>query len=338
MKKLVRKPGRAFGVLLLAALLLFPAVVSQQFTINSFCLVFLYAYWASSWNILGGYTGQMSLGHACFVGLGAYTTAVLFSHFHCSPWIGLLAAGLVAGLASLVIGIPCFKLKGSYFTLSTVALCHVFRIVFNTNSTLFGLETSAAQGMKLPWWGGLAAMQFLDKRSYYYIILGMLLLVLLVSYAIKRSKLGYYLAAIRTNQDAAASLGVNVLGMKLTAMFISAFFTAMGGGLYAMFLQYIDPNSVFAYDLSVKIMVLAVVGGGGTLWGPIVGASLLVPVQQILNSRLGANLAGLALAVYGVVLMIVIYFMPKGFLDTILRWLRKLREKLGKPKEGQVCR
>ena len=320
MKKLVRKPGRAFGVLLLAALLLFPAVVSQQFTINSFCLVFLYAYWASSWNILGGYTGQMSLGHACFVGLGAYTTAVLFSHFHCSPWIGLLAAGLVAGLASLVIGIPCFKLKGSYFTLSTVALCHVFRIVFNTNSTLFGLETGAAQGMKLPWRGGLAAMQFLDKRSYYYINLGMLLLVLLVSYAIKRSKLGYYLAAIRTNQDAAASLGVNVLGMKLTAMFISAFFTAMGGGLY------------------VKIMVLAVVGGGGTLWGPIVGASLLVPVQQILNSRLGANLAGLALAIYGVVLMIVIYFMPKGFLDTILRWLRKLREKLGKPKEGQVCR
>ena len=337
MKKLVRNPGRIFGILVLALVLLFPAVVSQQFVINSFCLVFLYAYWASSWNILGGYTGQMSLGHACFVGLGAYTTSVLFSHFHCTPWIGLLAAGLVAGLVSLIIGIPCFKLKGSYFTLSTVALCHVFRIVFNTNDSMFGLKTGAAQGMKLSWRGGLAAMQFLDKRSYYYIILGMLLLVLLISYSIKRSKMGYYLAAIRTNQDAAASLGVNVMGMKLAAMFISAFFTAMGGGLYAMFLQYIDPNSVFAYDLSVKIMVLAVVGGGGTLWGPIVGASLLVPVQQILNSRLGANLAGLALAVYGIVLMLVIYFMPKGFWDTILKWVRELREKFRKTEKGQAC-
>lgn len=337
MKKLVRNPGRIFGILVLALVLLFPAVVSQQFVINSFCLVFLYAYWASSWNILGGYTGQMSLGHACFVGLGAYTTSVLFSHFHCTPWIGLLAAGLVAGLVSLIIGIPCFKLKGSYFTLSTVALCHVFRIVFNTNDSMFGLKTGAAQGMKLSWRGGLAAMQFLDKRSYYYIILGMLLLVLFISYSIKRSKMGYYLAAIRTNQDAAASLGVNVMGMKLAAMFISAFFTAMGGGLYAMFLQYIDPNSVFAYDLSVKIMVLAVVGGGGTLWGPIVGASLLVPVQQILNSRLGANLAGLALAVYGIVLMLVIYFMPKGFWDTILKWVRELREKFRKTEKGQAC-
>lgn len=337
MKSLVKKPDNLLKIGLLAILLIFPAIVSQQFTINSFCLVFLYAYWASSWNILGGYTGQMSLGHACFVGLGAYTTAVLFSHFNCSPWIGLLVAGLVAGLASLVIGIPCFKLKGSYFTLSTVALCHVFRIVFNTNDTIFGLKTGAAQGMKLSWRGGLAAMQFLDKRSYYYIILGMLLVVMLVSYLIKRSKLGYYLAAIRTNQDAAASLGVNVMGMKLVAMFISAFFTAMGGGLYAMFLQYIDPNSVFAYDLSVKIMVLAVVGGSGTLWGPIVGASLLVPIQQILNSRLGANLAGLALAVYGVVLMLVIYFMPRGLWDSVVKWAHKLFEKIRKPKKEQVC-
>ena len=337
MKSLVKKPDNILKIGLLTILLIFPAIVSQQFTINSFCLVFLYAYWASSWNILGGYTGQMSLGHACFVGLGAYTTAVLFSHFNCSPWIGLLVAGLVAGLVSLVIGIPCFKLKGSYFTLSTVALCHVFRIVFNTNDKILGLKTGAAQGMKLNWRGGLAAMQFLDKRSYYYIILGMLLLVMAASSLIKRSKLGYYLAAIRTNQDAAASLGVNVMGMKLVAMFISAFFTAMGGGLYAMFLQYIDPNSVFAYDLSVKIMVLAVVGGSGTLWGPIVGASLLVPIQQILNSRLGANLAGLALAVYGVVLMLVIYFMPKGLWDSIAKWAHKLFEKIRKPKKEQVC-
>ena len=337
MKNFVKKPGNIFGLLVLAFVVLFPMFYSQQFVINSFCLVFLYAYWASSWNILGGYTGQTSLGHACFVGLGAYVTAVMFSQFNCSPWIGLIVAGLISGLVSLLIGIPCFRLKGSYFTLSTVALCHVFRITFNTNNTILGMKTGAAQGMKLSWRGGFMNMQFLDKRSYYYIILGMLLLVLMVSYMIKRSKLGYYLAAIRTNQDAAASLGVNVMGMKLVAMFTSAFFTAMGGGVYAMFLQYIDPNSVYAYDLSVKIMVLAVVGGSGTLWGPVVGASLLVPIQQILNSRLGANLAGLALAVYGVVLMIVIYFMPKGLMDAALNWLRKVVDKVRKPKKEQVC-
>ena len=120
-------------------------------------------------------------------------------------------------------------------------------------------------------------------------------------------------------------------------MFLSAFFTSLGGGVYAMFLQYIDPNSVFSYDLSVRIMVLAVVGGSGTLWGPVVGASLLTPIQQILNSRLGANLAGLALAVYGIVLMLVIYFLPKGIWDAILTWLRKLVQKIRKPKKEQVC-
>ena len=337
MKTMIKKPSNIFVIILFAALFLFPVVQSQQFIINSLCLIFLYAFWASSWNILGGYTGQMSLGHACFVGLGSYVTAVLFMYFDCSPWIGLLIAGFVAGVVSLIIGIPCFRLKGSYFTLSTVALCHVVRIVFNTNNTMFGLKIGAAQGMKLSWLGGLSAMQFLDKRGFYYVILGMLILVLAVSFLIKRSKMGYYLASIRTNQEAAASLGVNVTGMKLAAMFISAFFTAMGGGFYAMFLQYIDPNSVFSYDLSVKIMVLAVVGGNGTLWGPVIGASLLVPIQQILNSRLGASLAGIADVIYGVVLMLVIFYMPKGLKESLVKWIRQIWEKMRKPaKKEQV--
>lgn len=336
MKKLIQKPSNIFVIILFAVLLLFPAVESQQFVINSLCLIFLYAYWASSWNILGGYAGQFSLGHACFVGLGAYTTATLFMYFDCSPWIGLLVAGLVAGVASLVIGIPCFRLKGSYFTLSTVALCHVFRIIFNTNSYIFGLRTGAAQGMSLSWKGGLLAMQFMDKRGFYLVILGMLILVLVISNLIRRSKMGYYLAAVRTNQDAAASLGVDVMRMKLTAMFISAFFTAMGGGFYAMFLQYIDPNSVFAYDLSVKIMVLAVVGGNGTLWGPVIGAALLVPIQQILNSRLGASLAGIANVIYGLVLMIVIFYMPKGLKFSLVQWIEALYRKIRPAKREQV--
>lgn len=190
MKQIMKKPGNIFVAVLFLALGIYPVFQSQQFIINSLCLILLYAYWASSWNILGGYTGQMSLGHACFVGLGAYTTAILFTHFDCSPWIGLLVSGLVAGLASLLIGIPCFRLKGSYFTLSTVALCHVVRIIFNTNKTIFGVNTGAALGMKLSWLGGFSAMQFLDKRGFYYVIFGMLIVVLLISNYIKRSKMG----------------------------------------------------------------------------------------------------------------------------------------------------
>ena len=323
-ERIMRQPWRIFIVLVFLALFLFPVFQSQQFIINSMCLVMLYAFWATSWNILGGYAGQFSLGHACFLGLGAYTTGILFQHFDCSPWIGLLVSGLVAGLISLLIGIPCFRLSGSYFTLSTIALCNVIRIIFNTNRSLFGLETGAASGMKLSWKGTFADMQFLDKRGFYFVILGMLILALVVSYLIRRSKMGYYLAAVRTNQAAAASLGVNVMGMKMRAMFISAFLTAMGGGIYAMFLQYIDPATVFSNNMSTKIMVLAVVGGSGTLWGPVVGASLLIPLQQILTSRLGANLAGIADVAYGIILMFVIFYMPKKNKNTLVKGIETL--------------
>ena len=154
----------------------------------------------------GRIRGPVFSGHACFLGLGAYTTGILFQHFNCSPWLGLLASGLVAGLVALLIGIPCFRLSGSYFTLSTIALCNVIRIIFSTNRTLFGVETGAASGMKLSWRGGFIDMQFLDKRGFYYVILALLILALVVSYAISRSKMGYYLAAVRTNQNAAGIL------------------------------------------------------------------------------------------------------------------------------------
>lgn len=299
---------------------------TQQYIINSLVLIALYAYWASSWNILGGFAGQLSLGHASFVGIGAYVTTILFQYEGVSPWLGVLIAGFFAGIASLVIGIPCFKLKGSYFTLSTVAFSHVFRIIFNVNKEVLGYQTNAAQGMKLPWKGSFWDMQFLDKSGFFYITFILLILVLLLSYRIKNSKMGYYLAAINTNQDAASSLGVNVYGSKLLAMFISAFLTAIGGGVYAMLLQYIDPTTVFSYDLSVKIMILAVVGGRGTIWGPIIGALILVPLQQFLNSSLGASLAGISTAIYGVLLMLAIFFMPNGLLQFLKDFTQRRNE------------
>ena len=305
-KKLI--PGLA---LLLIALAL-PVVLTSGYLIQTFIMVLLYAYWASSWNIIGGYGGQFSLGHAVYIGVGAYTSTVLFMYNNISPWIGMLVGGLIAGILSLIIGYPTFRLKGSYFTLSTVALLYVIRIIFTSEDTILGYNTMGAMGLKVPWMGNFMDMQFMDKTPYYYIILGMLLIVVFISYKINKSKTGYYLAAINTNQDAANSLGVNVTYYKMKAQFISAFLTAVGGTFYAQLILFVDPSRLLGYDLSVEIVILAIIGGRGTLWGPVIGAILLVPINELLRSYLGAQLAGISIVIYGVIMMLIVYFMPEG--------------------------
>jgi branched-chain amino acid transport system permease protein len=172
-------------------------------------------------------------------------------------------------------------------------------------------------------------IQFMDKRAYYLIILVLLIIVTLVSWKIKNSKTGYYLAAINTNQNAASSLGVNVQRFKLKAMFISAFLTAIGGGFYASLIQFIDPERLLGYTLSVEIMTLAVVGGRGTLFGPIVGAFIMVPISEFLRSYLGTSLSGISNIMYGLILMSIVFFMPGG----LATMFKKIGDKLFKSKK-----
>ncbi|HWQ77776.1 MAG TPA: branched-chain amino acid ABC transporter permease [Anaerovoracaceae bacterium] len=308
----------SLGILVLLAIFL-PIFVKQTYVIQMLIMVLLYTYWASSWNIIGGLAGQFSLGHGAYIGIGAYVSTVLWIQSGVSPWIGMMIGGLISGLVSLIIGLPTFRLRGSYFTLATIALLFAIQIFFTTESTIFGYHTGGAMGLKVPWEGTVGAMQFMDKMWYYYLILAMLIIAVLITKWIISSKTGYYLAAINTNQEAADSLGVNITYYKMKAQFISAFLTAAGGTFYAQLVLFIDPTRIFGYDLSVQFVFLAVIGGMGSLWGPVIGALLLSPLSSLLNSYLGSQMAGLSIIVYGLVMMLIVYYMPSGIHKHVIR-------------------
>lgn len=313
------------GIVGIALLVMIPQLISSGYTQQSIIMILLYAYWATCWNIVSGFAGSISMGHATYIGIGAYVTTILLRGYEMSPWIGMLVAGLVAGIVSLMIGYPCFKLRGSYFTLSTVALLHVLRLIITSNETLFGFQINGARGLDIPWHGERPwMMHFMDKRWYLYIIMALLVLALFVSHRITRSRMGYYLAAVNTNQEAAASLGVNVTSYKLRVMFISAFLTALGGAFYSQLIIFVDPQRVFGYDLSAEIMFFSVIGGMGTVWGPAIGAILMVPINEFTRVNF-SDLSGLSMFLYGLIFMAVVYFMPTGVYG-------KIREVAGKVK------
>ena len=267
----------------------------------------------------------MSLGHSAFAGIGAYVSTVLLIDYNLSPWLGMLAGGIVAGGFGLLIGYPCFKLRGTYFTLATIAFLNVIRILVLANQTVLGFNIRGAQGLSVPWRGdSFTRIEFLSKTPYFYTILGLLLMVMLVSYTIKESKMGHYLAAIKTNQEAANSLGVDVTRYKLMAQFVSVFFTALGGTFYAQFILFIDPQRLFGFDLSLEIAIIALIGGQGTVLGPIIGACILVPVAEVTRAHISGDLAALPVILYGLSLMAIIYYLPEGVHKYLGRWLQPL--------------
>ena len=245
--------------------------------------------------------------------------AVLYTYEGISPWVGMLAAGVIAALLAFVVGRITFKLEGSYFALATVAMLHIIRITFMSNEYILGYRTKGALSFNIKWKGGLANMQFEEKSGYYWLFLGLLVAGIALSAWIKRSKMGYYLQAICTNPEASGSLGVNVMGMKLAANCISAFMTAVGGSMYAFYLSVIDPSSMLGYDMSIKILLFAIIGGRETLLGPVFAAFIMAPLNNILRGIVGASVAGLAEVIYGLVLMAAIYFMPKGAWPAIIK-------------------
>jgi branched-chain amino acid transport system permease protein len=319
MKKLnIAIPSAA--ILIIAAL---PLLNSKPYFLQVFIMIMLFAYLSSAWNIIGGYTGLLSLGHSAYMGIGAYVSTILFIEYHLTPWVGMIIGGLIAGLFSLLIGYPTFKLRGTYYTLATIAFLNVIGIVVLANQTIFGFTIRGAQGLSIPWKGNsLLNMQFTSKVPYYYLILGFLLLVVGTSYFIKRSRMGYYLAAIKTNQEAASSLGVNVTYYKLLAQLISAFFTAVGGTFYAQFILFIDPLRLLGFDLSFEMALFSVIGGQGTVLGPILGAFILVPISELTRSSITGNLAALPVIIYGLCLMVIIYYLPEGIIKYVPRLIK----------------
>ena len=298
-----------------AALVLYPLAVSgtdsAAFLQDVGATLILAAIGASAWNIVGGYAGQVSVGHAIFFGAGAYVPLVVYDLWQVPPLLGLPLGILVAVLLALGIGTPSFRLQGHYFSMATIAIAELVRLVVG-NWDLLGAAIGI-QGPATPrgWWD----LIFRSSVPYYYIFLAVLGLTLYATYAMERSRFGYYLRAIRAGERAAQSLGVPVRRTKLKALMLSAAFTATAGSLYAFKVGFVNPESGLGILVSVQMIIIAALGGAGTLYGPLIGAIILIPLQSATNSWFGGGGSGLTYILYGGIIVILARFEPGGLLE-----------------------
>jgi branched-chain amino acid transport system permease protein len=313
MRGLIRQGGFWVSVLAATALIL-PLLVSSAFAIDIFIRILLFALVGVAWNLVGGYAKQLSLGHAAYFGLGAYTSTILLIHYGVSPWIGMLAGGIVAMMASLPIGALCFRLRGPYFAIATIATAQVLMLLF----LKFRDFAWGAEGTTIPNFGDAPLMmQFDGKAPYYYIVLALLALGLAVTYWIEHSWIGYYLVAVGEDEDAAEAIGVDALRIKRNIYLVSAFLTALAGTFYVQYIYFIDPNTAFSFNVSVEAALVSIIGGIGTLWGPVVGTVLLEATSALLQSWLGGGHGGVQLTVYSLILLTVILYRPTGLIGVL---------------------
>ena len=305
------------GLVAVLVLLALPAVLNA-YAVTILIFIFFYGFLGQAWNIVGGYAGQLSAGHAAFVGVGGYTAAMLSIERGLTPWLGMfVGAALAAGLGA-VIGYLGFRfgLRGFYFVLLTVAFAELCRILVSNIDALGG-----ALGLYVTFTGNPRHFQFQDQRAYYYIALALMLLATGVAALIERRRFGIYLAAIREDEEACEALGVDTFKYKMLAMLVSSFLTGLGGTFYAFYLFSLQPNTVFGIPLSVEIIIRPIIGGSGTLLGPILGSFILTPLGELSRHYFGqSGLHGAHLIVYGLLLIGVVLFLPQGAYP----WLRRL--------------
>ncbi len=316
------------GAPLLVIALILPLVFPDTYFLHSAAMILYFAYMATSWNFICGYVGQLSLGHAAFSGAAGYVSVLLFTGIGLSPWLGMVLGGIFAALISLPVGYVTFRLKGPYFTLTTIAFAEIMRIWLENTDEFLGISLKGAQGLTVPPVGGSSfwAFQFDGKAPYYYIILGMLVLAMLATAWMERSRLGFYLKAIRGDRDGAESLGINPTRFSLIALAISAFMTGLGGAFYAQFFRYINPERNMGIDLSIDMAIMSIVGGQGTILGPTLGALLLHPVAEYMRASFGGQILGLHLMIYGIVLMLAVLYFPKGIIAPLGRLIERRKK------------
>jgi branched-chain amino acid transport system permease protein len=304
-------PGLFIAVAALLPLLLDP----RGYWIRVLTITLLFAAMAQAWNIVGGLANQISLGHAAFFGIGAYTSTVLLLKFGISPWLGMLAGGALGGLAAFIIAIPTMRLQGHYFALATLAFGEVMRVIANVWTSL----TGGPGGLSIPFVPpSFAAYSFKMLRPHAYIALVALIVVTAIFQAIRRGAMGYRLRAIKQDVAAAEVIGIDTTRVKLQAAVISGTLTAMLGTLYAQVAVFFDPDTVFAIaGISIRIALIAIIGGIGTAAGPILGAFFIIPLEEIMNDLLSSRAAGLSQLVFGVILILVILWQPRGFINVV---------------------
>ena len=306
----------------LALVVAYPLLFSTPFQQRLGALVLLYAIAASAWNVVGGYAGQVSVGHVVFFGCGAYAAMAAYAHFALSPLVGI-PVGIVASVAiAAVVGVPTLRLSGHYFSMATIAVAELVRlIVSNTDYLGAGVGLS---GPTVP--RNVFDLSFISALPYYYLFLAILLLTLGLTFWMANSRMGFYLRAIRDSERAARSLGAPASRTKLYAFMLSAGLTSVAGALYATMFGFVDPESGLGILISVKILIMAALGGAGLLFGPLVGAAILVPLEEISNNLLGGKGAGLTFVVYGAIIVLIARFQPGGILTLIHRlWARRAR-------------
>lgn len=310
--------------LAIVLLALAPFALSSQFLVNLAMLTAFSALLGQGWNIAGGFGGLTSFGHAMFFGIGAYAVAIMQTRWGIDPWLGLPAAAVAGALVGAAVGLAAFRagLRGSYFALVTLAVAEVFRILANSLDI-----TKGGLGILIPLKPNLANFQFADRRVAYAMVLVLLCMAMLIAAWLQRSRFGARLAAVRENEDAAAALGVDRVRVKTQALALSGAITATGGVLYAQMFLYIDPSIAFGVERSVEMLLVAMIGGAGTVWGPVLGAIALHLISD--TSRVLIPTPGFALMLYGVVLLAIIAFLPNGIAGLHLKSLSRLRERVG---------
>lgn len=322
------------GVIMLI-LLLAPVFFNKDFAVSTLCLSVIWAIMGLGWNIIGGYAGQVSNGHAMYFAVGAYVGALGLEWFALSPWITMWFGVVLCMGVAFIIGYPLLRLRGHYFAIATMAIVECVRIIF-TNWNLIGGATGISfYQKKLP---SLYTLQFANRVPFYYICLAFMLAFIIFSRFMEKSKFGYYCRAIKANQDSAESAGVNSTYYKRWAYMISAGIVSIGGALYAQYIQYIDPASLLPLSNSMLIVLVVVMGGIGTIWGPVLGAFIMTFINQYARALFN-QLSGLNLFIYGVLVIFIVLFLPKGIISLFTKenmtalW-NKLSPKKQSPKEG----
>ena len=311
---------KSLALAALLVLLALPAVLSS-YALTIFILILFYGFLGQAWNIVGGYAGQLSAGHAAFVGIGAYTAAMLSTEWGLTPWLGMFVGAALSTVLGAIVGYLGFRfgLRGFYFVLLTVAFAEVCRILVSNIDALGG-----ALGLYITFTGNPRQFQFQDQRAYYYIALALMLAATGVAALIERRRFGIYLTAIREDESACEALGVDTFKYKMLAMLVSSFLTGLGGTFYAFYLFSLQPNTVFGIPLSVEIIIRPIIGGAGTLLGPILGSFILTPLGELSRQYFGqSGLHGAHLIVYGVLLVSVVLFLPQGAYPYLRRLFKR---------------
>ena len=303
------KNGKGILILLLILIIVFPFLTSSPFYIHMLLMIFIYAAAAQAWNILGGLTGYISLGHAMFFGTGAYASSILMIKLGINPWIGMCVGGLLAAFLSQTIAWPLLRLSGHYFAVATIVINEILMTIF-VNWDFCG----GAAGCWLPILDdGILNMQFSESKTPYYFIGLMLLIVVFgITFCVQKTKLGYYLRAINSEADTSRARGINNTLYKSISLGLSAFLTGIIGAFYAQYVFCIDPRTVFHINISLMIALIPILGGLGTLWGPLLGAALLIPLGEVSRAYFGGGERALDQIIYGLLIMVIAVYQPKG--------------------------